>query len=113
MHYLFSLVLKSKDLSKAGDLFTLPDSSIMDDISEILERIKEIASGAGYIDNENDQSVVEICIARLTATLRDSDCIEEHIVALVDLLKTSLNHDLKPLAQDTDPDPSLTMQTGK
>lgn len=103
MHDLFSLVLKLKDLSKAGDLFTLPDSMIMDDISEILERIKEIASGARYIDNENDQSVVEICIARLTASLRDSDCIELHIEALVDLLKTSLNHDLKPLAQETDP----------
>ncbi len=100
---LFSQVLKSKDLSKAGDLFTLPDSFIVKNISEILDRIKEIASSSSYIDNENDQSVVEICIARLTATLRDNDCIEQHIEALVDLLKTSLNHDLKPLAQETDP----------
>jgi len=55
---------------QAGDLFSLPDTLIHNDISEIVEKIKEITTSGFYIHNENDQSVVEICIARVTAALR-------------------------------------------
>jgi hypothetical protein len=37
------------------------------------------------------------------SSCRDTNCIESHIDALVDLLKTCLNHDLKPLNKEMDP----------
>ena len=40
MHRLFEQVLEKKDLSKAGDLFQLEDSVIVDELSEVLQTIK-------------------------------------------------------------------------
>ena len=40
MHRLFEQVLEKKDLSKAGDLFSLEDSVIVDELSEVLGTIK-------------------------------------------------------------------------
>ena len=40
MHKLFEQVLEKKDLSKAGDLFQLEDSVIVDELSEVLQTIK-------------------------------------------------------------------------
>lgn len=51
-------------------MFTLPDRLIMNDISEILGRVREITASVGYTQNDNDQSVVEIVVSRITATLR-------------------------------------------
>lgn len=44
MHQLFRLVLGQKDLSKAGDLFSLDDAEIEDSLTEALEQIKVISS---------------------------------------------------------------------
>lgn len=81
----------------------MSDRLIMNDISEILAKVREITASVGYTQSDNDQSVVEIIVSRITATLRDTNCIEDHIDALVDLLKSCLNHDLKPLGKDIDP----------
>ena len=43
MHQLFSLVLAQRDLSRAGDLFSLDDSEIEDGLSQALEDIKAIS----------------------------------------------------------------------
>ena len=40
MHKLFEQVLEKKDLSKAGDLFSLEDSVIVDELSEVLKTIE-------------------------------------------------------------------------
>ena len=40
MHKLFEQVLEKKDLSKAGDLFSLEDSVIVDELSEVLKTIQ-------------------------------------------------------------------------
>ena len=40
MHRLFEQVLEKKDLSKAGDLFSLEDSVIVDELSEVLKTIQ-------------------------------------------------------------------------
>ena len=40
MHKLFEQVLEKKDLSKAGDLFSLEDSVIIDELSEVLKTIQ-------------------------------------------------------------------------
>ena len=40
MHKLFEQVLEKKDLSKAGDLFSLEDSVIVDELSEVIKTIQ-------------------------------------------------------------------------
>ena len=40
MHNLFEQVLEKKDLSKAGDLFSLEDSVIVDELSEVVKTIQ-------------------------------------------------------------------------
>lgn len=70
MHELFSQVLTKKDLSKAGELFSLDDSDIKNDLTQVLERICEIAKSPEYATSDNDQSVVEICITRVTSAIR-------------------------------------------
>lgn len=70
MHELFSQVLTTKDLSKAGELFSLDDDDIKNDLTSVLERICEIAKSPDYACSDNDQSVVEICITRVTSCIR-------------------------------------------
>ncbi len=70
MHELFEQVLGHRDLSKAGDLFSLEDKDIEDDLSAVLQKIQEISSSSDYQKNINDQSVVEISINRVTAAIR-------------------------------------------
>ena len=70
MHELFDVVLSRRDLSKAGDLFSLDDRDIEADLSAVLSRIQEIIGSPTYLTSNNDQSVVEICINRVTAAIR-------------------------------------------
>lgn len=92
MHELFTQVLSNKDLSKvssnskiienvknlnsrhqfvqAGDLFSVPDEAVVNELTEVINAICEIASSADYVNNDNDQSVVEICITRVTSAIR-------------------------------------------
>ncbi|XP_062988127.1 ventricular zone-expressed PH domain-containing protein homolog 1 isoform X1 [Elgaria multicarinata webbii] len=102
MHHLFGLVLGQKDLSRAGDLFSLDDSEIEGCLSEALEQIKIISSSPDYQTNDNDQAVVEICITRITTAIRETESIEKHGKALVALWESCLEHNLKPLGKDED-----------
>ena len=70
MHSLFEEVLTKRDLSKAGTLFSLEDKEIEDDLSEVVKVIHEIADGKEYEESDNDQSVVEICITRVSSAIR-------------------------------------------
>lgn len=70
MHELFAQVLTNRDLSRAGDLFSIDDNSVVADLSEVLTKIQEIASSSDFIQNDNNQSVVEICITRVTSAIR-------------------------------------------
>uniref|UniRef100_A0A452U452 Ventricular zone expressed PH domain containing 1 n=1 Tax=Ursus maritimus TaxID=29073 RepID=A0A452U452_URSMA len=102
MHQLFRLVLGQKDLSRAGDLFSLDDSEIEDSLTEALEQIKIISSSSDYQTNNNDQAVVEICITRITTAIRETASIEEHAKALVGLWDSCLEHSLRPSGKDED-----------
>ncbi|NXW56127.1 MELT protein, partial [Eurystomus gularis] len=102
MHHLFGLVLAQKDLSRAGDLFSLEDAEIEGSISEALEQIRIISSSADYQTNDNDQAVVEICITRITTAIRETASIEKHGKALVALWESCLEHNLKPSGKDED-----------
>ncbi|XP_041480016.1 LOW QUALITY PROTEIN: ventricular zone-expressed PH domain-containing protein homolog 1-like [Lytechinus variegatus] len=103
MHELFSQVLSRRDLSRAGDLFSVPDSDIVHDLSAALYCIQEIASSENYVRSDNDQAVVEICITRVTTAIRDTGSIEEHVEALVSLWQSCLHHNLKLTTRDEDP----------
>ncbi|XP_075013772.1 ventricular zone-expressed PH domain-containing protein homolog 1 isoform X2 [Calonectris borealis] len=102
MHHLFGLVLAQKDLSRAGDLFSLEDAEIEGSLSEALEQIRIISSSADYQINDNDQAVVEICITRITTAIRETASIEKHGKALVALWESCLEHNLKPSGKDED-----------
>ncbi|XP_049723644.1 ventricular zone-expressed PH domain-containing protein homolog 1 isoform X2 [Elephas maximus indicus] len=102
MHQLFRLVLGQKDLSRAGDLFSLDDSEIEDSLTEALEQIKIISSSSDYQTNNNDQAVVEICITRITTAIRETKSIEKHAKALVALWDSCLEHNLRPSRKDED-----------
>ncbi|XP_017071287.1 protein melted isoform X2 [Drosophila eugracilis] len=96
MHELFNKVLAKRDLSRAGDLFSVPDADIVDDITEVLSEISPIISHADYVNNNNDQSVVEICVTRVLSCIRETRTAERYCAALVDLLKTCLLWNLQP-----------------
>ncbi|XP_070609609.1 ventricular zone-expressed PH domain-containing protein homolog 1 isoform X2 [Erythrolamprus reginae] len=102
MHHLLRLVLEQKDLSRAGELFSLDDSEIEGCLSEALEQIKVISSSPDYQTNDNDQAVVEICITRITSAIRETESIEKHGKALIDLWESCLEHNLKPFCKDED-----------
>uniref|UniRef100_A0A8B9BA22 Ventricular zone expressed PH domain containing 1 n=1 Tax=Anser brachyrhynchus TaxID=132585 RepID=A0A8B9BA22_9AVES len=102
MHHLFGLVLAQKDLSRAGDLFSLDDAEIEGSLSEALEQIRLISSSPDYQTNDNDQAVVEICITRITTAIRETESIEKHGKALVALWESCLEHNLKPSGKDED-----------
>ncbi|KAM6127359.1 ventricular zone-expressed PH domain-containing protein homolog 1 isoform 2-T2 [Phoenicopterus ruber ruber] len=102
MHHLFGLVLAQKDLSRAGDLFSLEDAEIEGSLSEALEQIRIISSSADYQSNDNDQAVVEICVTRITTAIRETASIERHGRALVALWESCLEHNLKPSGKDED-----------
>lgn len=55
---------------QAGDLFNVSDEEIVNDLTEVVNAICEITSLPDYVNNDNDQSVVEICITRVTSTIR-------------------------------------------
>nr|XP_054495493.1 ventricular zone-expressed PH domain-containing protein homolog 1 isoform X3 [Agelaius phoeniceus] len=102
MHHLFGLVLAQKDLSRAGDLFSLEDAEIEGSLSEALEQIRIISSAADYQTNDNDQAVVEICITRITTAIRETASIDRHGRALVALWESCLEHNLTPSGKDED-----------
>ncbi|KAF2361057.1 Pleckstrin domain [Trinorchestia longiramus] len=103
MQEMFSYVLNKKDLSKAGDLFQVPDRVILNDLSAIINKVIEITSQPDYSHNLNDQSVVEICITRITSAIRENGSVEEEGLSLVSLLQTCLNHNLRPTTPDAAP----------
>uniref|UniRef100_A0A183UNQ0 Protein melted-like protein n=1 Tax=Toxocara canis TaxID=6265 RepID=A0A183UNQ0_TOXCA len=59
-----------------------------------LVKIKTIFNDPGYTRNTNDQSVVEIVLARITAAIRETSSIETYAPALVDTLESCLSHSM-------------------
>ncbi|KAM9317768.1 ventricular zone-expressed PH domain-containing protein [Pholidichthys leucotaenia] len=105
MHQLFSQVLGQRDLSRAGDLFSLEDTEIEGCLSQALDQIKAISCSPDYLTNDNDQAVVEICIMRITTAIRETGSIERHSTALVGLWESCLEHNLTPQGENTEDTP--------
>uniref|UniRef100_A0AAG5D5Q7 PH domain-containing protein n=1 Tax=Anopheles atroparvus TaxID=41427 RepID=A0AAG5D5Q7_ANOAO len=103
MHDLFTTVLSKRDLSRAGELFSIADYEIVNDLTEVLKEISSIISHEDYLQNSNDQSVIEICINRVTSCIKKTNTIEKHCAGLVNLLETCLRYNLQPSGKDVDP----------
>ncbi|XP_049630403.1 ventricular zone-expressed PH domain-containing protein homolog 1 isoform X2 [Suncus etruscus] len=102
MHPLFRLVLAQKDLSRAGDLFSLTDTEIEDSLTDALEQLQAISSSPDYPANTKAQAVVEICVMRVTAAIRGTGSIERHARALVGLWASCLEQELHSARRDED-----------
>lgn len=70
----------------------------------MINQIEKISSAPNFIQQLNDQSVIEICLTRINSAIRDTGTIEKHCKALVSLLQSCLQHDLRPSkTKDSDP----------
>ncbi|XP_003743923.1 protein melted [Galendromus occidentalis] len=103
MHELFLTVLSRQELSRAGELFSLEDEEVLPCASEVLLKIRDSVIRPTYAADDNAQSVVEICLARVIAAIRDSGEMEKFSAQLVALLEGCLQHDLKPSRKDEHP----------
>lgn len=68
-----------------------------------MTEITALASLPDYAHNNNDQSVVEICITRVTSCIRETGSVEQHCDALVTLLESCLHHNLQLSSRGEDP----------
>uniref|UniRef100_A0A2H1VKU2 SFRICE_000839 n=1 Tax=Spodoptera frugiperda TaxID=7108 RepID=A0A2H1VKU2_SPOFR len=105
MHELLKHVLTERDLTRAGDIFAIPDADIVDDLNEVLKQITEISSRADYCRNDRDQALIEICVARVTSCVKETGTLDKYCGALVALLESCLHHNLMPLGHLRDDDP--------
>lgn len=69
MHQLIVEVLTHRDLSRAGDLFTIEDRNLEPDLDDLIATIQSIADESHFVQRSNDQAVVEICLTRITGKL--------------------------------------------
>ncbi|KAL0841756.1 hypothetical protein ABMA28_014021 [Loxostege sticticalis] len=105
MHELLKHVLNERDLTRAGDIFAIPDSEIVDDLNEVLKQITEISSRPDYCRNDRDQALIEICVTRVTSCIKETGTLDKYCGALVSLLESCLHHNLMPLGHLRDDDP--------
>ncbi|KPJ00140.1 Protein melted [Papilio xuthus] len=105
MHELLKHVLNERDLTRAGDLFAIPDSEIVDDLNEVLKQITEISSRPDYCRNDRDQALIEICVTRTTSCIKETGTLPKYCAALVSLLESCLHHNLMPVGHLRDDDP--------
>ncbi|XP_032513732.1 protein melted isoform X2 [Danaus plexippus] len=105
MHELLKHVLTERDLTRAGDIFSIPDADIVNDLNEVLKQITEISSRADYIRNDRDQALIEICVTRVTSCIKETGTLEKYCCSLVALLESCLHHNLMPVGHLRDDDP--------
>ena len=67
---LFMQILEQHDLSHAGQLFDIDNHEVEQDIEAAAQFVSHIISGSDYVHNRTDQSLIEICVARLTTAIR-------------------------------------------
>jgi hypothetical protein len=87
-------ILCEQDLSRAGDLFIISNEILLDEFLTTIEIIKNIIDNRSYINNLNEQSIVEIVLTRCISALRESRIIFNYYNDLLDLLKICLKYNL-------------------
>ena len=63
-------ILCDQDLSRAGNLFTLGYDILLKDFPTTLRILKNMIDNRKYINNLNEQSIVEIVLTKCIAALR-------------------------------------------
>uniref|UniRef100_A0A1I7ZUC5 PH domain-containing protein n=1 Tax=Steinernema glaseri TaxID=37863 RepID=A0A1I7ZUC5_9BILA len=91
MHPLMLRVLQHRDFQSAGELYTVSNFDIITDLHSALVKLKQIFCDASYVENLNDQKVVEIVLGCITAAIRETNCMETYAAGLVDVLEACLN----------------------
>ena len=69
---------------------------IISDLPSVLLTIQRLISQPDFLSQHNEQSLVEICMTRLTSAIRETRSIEAHAKDLVLLLETCLTYNLRP-----------------
>ncbi|CAD5215333.1 unnamed protein product [Bursaphelenchus xylophilus] len=83
-------MLTYKQHHRTDQLFAVSDYDIITELHPALSKIKQIVSQDEYSQSLQDQSVVELVLSRITAAIRETNCIETYAPALIDLFETCL-----------------------
>jgi hypothetical protein len=73
-----SQLLRTRELQCADRLFTISDYELITELHSALRKIKKIFNEPSYVKSQNDQSIVDLVLARLTAAIRETCCIETY-----------------------------------
>lgn len=63
-------ILCEQDLSRAGNLFTLSNDVLLNEFPITIEILKSIIDNKNYVNNLNQQSIVEIVLTKCISALR-------------------------------------------
>ncbi|CAJ0957774.1 unnamed protein product, partial [Mesorhabditis belari] len=92
MHAVIERVLQQRQLQTASQLFAISDYDVISDLHAVFARIKEILNEREYAKKKDDQSVVELLLARILTAIRETNSIETYCAELVDVLDCCLRH---------------------
>lgn len=87
-------ILCDQDLSRAGNLFTLNYDILLKDFPTTLRILKNMIDNRKYINNLNEQSIVEIVLTKCMAALRETKMIVNYYDDLLELLEICLKYNL-------------------
>jgi hypothetical protein len=87
-------ILCEQDLSRAGCLFTFSNELLLKDFSTTIAIIKNIIDQKSYLENLNEQSIVEIVLTKCISALRETKMINKFYDDILDLLEICLKYDL-------------------
>lgn len=87
-------ILCEQDLSRAGQLFSINSKILLDNFSETIELIKTMVDSKNYVNNINEQSIVEIVLTRCLSALRETSTISEYYNELLDLIEICVKYNL-------------------
>ena len=87
-------ILCDQDLSRAGNLFTMSNEILLKNFPRTLEILKSMIDSRKYINNLNEQSIVEIVLTRCISALRETKMIINYYDDLLELLEICLKYNL-------------------
>ncbi len=63
-------IIRNKDLSRAGDLFSIENEILLENFPQTIEIIKNSLNSREYLSQLNEQSIIEIVLTRCMSALR-------------------------------------------
>lgn len=87
-------ILCDQDLSRAGNLFTMSNDILLENFPTTLEILKNIIDSRKYINNLNQQSLVEIVLTKCISALRETKMISNYYTDLLDIIEICMKYSL-------------------